>query len=506
MPELSQNLNLHLMVPEIALVALGILILLADLWMKKENRHQLGWWAAIGILVITVYSYWLGPKAGETQTACQGLFRYDSFSLYVKLAFGLTGLLVCIMSVDWIRRTGRGQGEFFTIVVFALTGMFLVSGVNDLMSMFVSLELVTLCFFILAAFRRSDKRSGEAGIKYIIVGALAAAFMLFGMAFIYGATGQVRFDAIRAAITTLGEGEQATALFGLVLLLVGLGFKVAAIPFHVWVPDVYQGAPTPVTAFMSVGSKVAGFVLIIRVVTLVVAGAFSTELTALFALIAGLTLFYGNLAAIPQKNIKRLMGYSSIGHAGYLLMGVVAILVMQGAGQKYEMGLTAILFYILAYTFTNMAVFIGIIVFSAAGGREHAIEDYAGLGKRSPLLAFCITVALLSLAGVPPLAGFFGKFYLITSVVQASQVEGHAGLLALAAIGAVNVVISMYYYLLVIKQMYIAEPTEEAQATPIAFGGLVKGVLIACVVLIIVIGVFQGPVVEMASEVLATTP
>jgi NADH-quinone oxidoreductase subunit N len=410
------------------------------------------------------------------------------------------------MSVDYIRRNGRGQGEFFTIVIFALVGMFLVSGVNDLMSMFVSLELVTLCFFILAAFKRQDLKSGEAGIKYIIVGAMAAGIMLFGMAFVYGATGEVRFELVKGKIAGLDDAEQMTAFFGLVLLLVGLGFKIAAIPFHGWVPDVYEGAPTPVTAFLSVGSKVAGFVLILRVLLLVVAGAFSTELTAMFALIAGLTLLYGNLAAIPQVNIKRLMGYSSIGHAGYLLMGVVAIIAMQGAGKGYETGLTAILFYLLAYVFTNMAVFIGIIVFSAAGQRKHEIDDYSGLGKRAPLLAFCITVALLSLAGVPPLAGFFGKFYLITSVVEASRVADNGWLLALAALGAVNVVVSMYYYLLVIKRMYLFEPIEGTESKPVVFGGPVKAVLLACVILIIVIGIFQGPFVEMATSALATTP
>jgi len=509
------DLNLHLMVPEIALVLLGIAVLLAALWMKPEDRHKLGWVTAAGIGLITAYAYWLGPKAGETLTAAQGLFRYDAFSLYMKLVFGLAGMFVCVMSVDYIRRNGRGQGEFFAIVTFALTGMFLVSGVNDLMSMFVSLELVTLCFFILAAFRRQDRKSGEAGIKYVIVGALAAAIMLFGMAFVYGATGEVRFELLRAKIAGLGQAEQMTAFFGLVLLLVGLGFKIAAIPFHGWVPDVYEGAPTPVTAFLSIGSKAAGFVLILRILILVVAGAFTAQLTALFALIAGLTLLYGNLAAIPQINIKRLMGYSSIGHAGYLLMGVVAIIAMQGAGRGYETGLTAILFYLLAYVFTNMAVFFGIVIFSAAGRREHRIDDYAGLGKRAPLLAFCMTIALLSLAGVPPLAGFFGKFYLITSVVEASQlpqiVDGvvthpNGWLLALAALGAVNVVVSMYYYLLVIKRIYIFEPAEGTESTPIAFGGPMKAALLVCVILIIVIGIFQGPFVEMATGALATTP
>jgi NADH-quinone oxidoreductase subunit N len=494
------------MIPEIALITLGIVVLLLDLWMKPENRHKLGWVTAAGIAGVTALVFFT-PNPDTAGKAAQGLFRHDGFALFMKVAFGLAGLLVSIMSVDYMRRNGRGQGEFFTIVIFALAGMFFVASVNDFMTMFVSLELVTLSFFILAAFRRQDKKSGEAGIKYIIIGALAAGIMLFGTAFIYGATGELRFGAVQAKIaeiTGAEGGEATTAFFGLVVLLVGLGFKVASVPFHVWVPDVYEGAPTPVTAFLSVGSKAAGFVLIVRVLTLVVAGAFSVPLLMMFALIAGLTLFYGNLAAIPQVNIKRLMGYSSIGHAGYLLMGVVAIVAMQGAGKDYDSGLTAILFYIFAYVFTNMAVFLGIIIFSKSGGRQHRIDDYAGLGRRSPLLAFCMTVALLSLAGVPPLAGFFGKFYLITSLVGASRLEGNGALLALAAVGAVNIVVSMYYYLLVVKRMYIFEASEEQAATKIEFPGYMKAALLVCVIMIFVIGIFQGPFVEMATNVLAT--
>lgn len=496
-----ESMNLQLMIPEIVLVALGLLVLLWGLAIPKANRHRLGWVVA-GVLGAVAVWLFVTPNPDQVEYAAQGLFRVDGFALFMKKVFALAGVLVAIMSVDYMKRYGRGTGEFFTIIVFALSGMFLVSGVNDFMSMFVSLELVTLSFFILAAFRRQDKFSGEAGIKYVIIGALAAAIMLFGMAFIYGATGSLRFDVVHDRIAAImnggGTSEKAALLFGLVVLLVGLGFKIASVPFHVWVPDVYQGAPTPVTAFLSVGSKAAGFVLIVRVLTVVVAGAFTKELTALFAVLCGLTLLYGNLAAIPQQNIKRLMGYSSIGHAGYLLLGVVAIVA---TGGKSESGVTAILFYLFAYVFTNLAAFLGIVIFSSQTGTMHEIDDYSGLSRRSPFLAFCITVALLSLAGVPPLAGFFGKFYLIASAVQASFTPGHAWLLVLAAVGAVNVVVSMYYYLLVVKRMYIFEPKESA---PITVGGPVKAVLFASVLMIMVIGIFQGPFVDMAHSVIAT--
>ncbi|MHC4473034.1 MAG: NADH-quinone oxidoreductase subunit N [Planctomycetota bacterium] len=495
------SMNLSLMLPELFLVLVGLSVLTADLFMKPEKRHLLGWVVAASAGAVTVWLFF----SDRTGYAAFGLYRVDGFALFMKKVFGLAACLVSVMSVDYLKRFGRGAGEFFTIVVFALVGMFLVSSVNDLMSMFVSLELVTLSFFILAAFRRHDKRSGEAGIKYIVIGALAAGFMLFGMAFVYGATGEVRFPDLAEKVAGLGKGGEATLLFGLVLLLVGLGFKVASVPFHVWVPDVYQGAPTPVTAFLSVGSKAAGFVLIVRLLTDVVAGAFSTELTALFALLAGLTLFYGNLAAIPQLNIKRLMGYSSIGHAGYLLLGVVAIVAMQSpaaikAGGSTDHAVAAILFYLFAYVFTNLAVFLGIVVFSAGGEKLHKIDDYAGLSKRAPLLALCMTIALLSLAGVPPLAGFFGKFYLISAVVEAARTQGNGWLLTLAGIGAVNVVVSMYYYLCVVKRMYIHDAEDD---TPIVMGKPVKVALLASVIMIIVIGIFQGPFVSMAHTALA---
>jgi NADH-quinone oxidoreductase subunit N len=514
------GMNLHLMLPEIYLTLLGLVILVADLYTSPERRFRLGWWAAGGLTVLAVWLF-LTETPKITSFAAFGLYRVDGFALLMKKIFVMTGILVSVMSVGYLKHYGRGPGEFFSVVIFALIGMFMVASVNDFMSLFVSLELVTLSFFILAAYRRHDKLSGEAGIKYIIIGAMAAGLMLFGMSFIYGATGEVRFmhqvvnpdgtsQMMFLSDTVAGlSGEwQMTALFGFTLLLVGLGFKVAAVPFHTWVPDVYQGAPTPVTAFLSVGSKAAGFVLIVRVITLVVPTVFPdvdtamvSQLTSLFALIAGLTLFYGNLAAIPQRNIKRLMGFSSIGHAGYLLLGVVAVLAMKASGENTMTGVSAIAFYLFAYVFTNMAMFIGIVIFSAGTENSHQIDDYAGLGKRAPLLALCLTIALLSLAGVPPLAGFFGKFYLISSVVEASRLDGFGGLLVLAAVGAVNVVVSMYYYLCVVKRMYMMEPTSDE---PISMASPVKIALLACVVMIVVIGIFQGPFVTMAKSVTDT--
>ena len=515
------GMNLSLMIPEIYLVLAGLLIVVADLYTPKETRYRLGWWVAGLLSVLAVYLF-LKPAPSETEYAAFGLFRADGFSLFMKKVFVLTGILIAVMSVDYVRRETHGPGEFFSIVIFALTGMFLVSSVNDFMSLFVSLELVTLSFFVLAAFRRQDKYSGEAGIKYIIIGAMAAGIMLFGMAFIYGATGELRFvyqtidpdtgvktiSSLADVVAGLDGGMKATALFGFVMLLVGLGFKVAAVPFHVWVPDVYQGAPTPVTAFLSVGSKAAGFVLLMRVITLTIPTMFPgmsvdlvTPLTALFALICGLTLLYGNLAAIPQRNIKRLLGYSSIGQAGYLLLGIVAILAMKGQGRVSEQGVAGILFYLFAYVFTNLAVFMGILIFTASAGGKHRIDDYAGLAKRAPLLALCMTIALLSLAGVPPLAGFFGKFYVISAVVEAARTEGQGWLLCIAGIAAANVVVSMYYYLCVIKRMYMFEATDD---TPIVMPSAMKVALLASVILIVIIGIYQGPFVRMANSVMLT--
>jgi NADH-quinone oxidoreductase subunit N len=360
--------------------------------------------------------------------------------------------------------------------------------------MFVSLETVTLSFFVLAAFHRERPTSVEAGLKLLVLGSLAAAFVLFGSAFVYGAVGDVGFDRLREHVAGLrGDAPSRELLFGLLFVFLGLGFKIGMVPMQVWVPDVYQGAPAPVTAFLAVGSKAAGFALALRLVATVAADGTKDSLMVFFAALAFATLFYGNLAAIPQTNIKRLMGYSSIGHCGYLLLGLAALggrpALLDVAAA--EAGVSSILFYLLAYAFTTMAAFLVIVIFSGATGSDE-LDDYAGLSKRSPVLAASLTVALLSLAGVPPLAGFFGKFMLLRSVA----LDGPAGFALLAA-GGVNVVIGLYYYLCVVKRMYIHEPKDPS---PVKVAGSTAFLLYSLTAVLVLLGVFPGPFVTLATD------
>jgi NADH-quinone oxidoreductase subunit N len=472
------DLNVSYMSIDIGVAALAIAVLLLDLFLPREQKGALGWVAGLGLAALLAASFLVQEKA---DTALGGLYLLDGFAIFFKKVFAIIGILIVILARGYIQRIDDdAQGEFYVLGLFALVGMMLVASVGNFMSLFVSLELITVSFYVLVAFKRTDALSVEAGLKYIILGALASGFLLFGIALLFGATGQVQFALVRNVLQASPDiAGRVDFLLGAILIVSGLGFKIAAVPFHVWAPDVYMGAPTPVTAFLSVGSKAAGFILLLRVVT-AIGGAMGEKLSLVLAILAAITVFYGNLAAIPQRNIKRLLGYSTIGHAGYLLMGVA---VMDA------MGTSAVLYYLLGYVFTNLAAFFVIVGFSTAT-RSHAIEAYAGLSKRSPMMAACLTISMLSLAGIPPLAGFFGKFLVLAAVAEK--------MIWLVAVGAVNVVISMYYYLCVIKAMYVHEPKSEE---PVTLALPLKVALIACVVLIMVIGIFQGPFVDATMSV-----
>ncbi len=435
-------MNVSLVLLELVLAAAALGVMTWDLFLPAGRKGVLAW-AAMGVCVVLFALSFL-PDVAAGGTALGSSFRADGLSLLLKRAFAVTGFLVFLMSREYVDEMPRGQGEFYTIGLFALLGMFLVSSVNDFMSLFVSLEVVTVSFFVLCAFKRDNRLSVEAGLKLLVIGSLSAAIQLYGIAFIYGATGTTSFDAIRAGLADGSiQAGRLELIVGAILLFLGLGFKTSAVPLHVWVPDVYQGAPTPVTAYLSVGSKLAGFVLVIRCLQVFTAGGVMTkELSAFFALVAALTLLYGNLGAIPQTNIKRLMGYSSIGQCGYILVGIAAM---------WATGLSGALFYMSAYVVTNLAAFAVILIVSRATG-SHELDDYSGLARRSPMLAIGLTCALLSLAGVPPFIGFFGKFMLLGAAFAKPE------LLWLGAVGLLNVVIALYYYLCICKRLYVHEP------------------------------------------------
>ncbi len=483
-------MDASLLILEIVLLVGALGVMLYDLVLpadRKDNLWALACMVPVAVLGLSFLPHLTDAAANGGTSTLADSFMVDTFSLFMKRAFAVTALLVLMMSREYVKALPRGQGEFYTLTLLAAFGMFCVSSVNDFMSMFVSLEVVTVSFFVLAAFKRDKQESVEAGIKLLVIGSLSAAILLYGIAFVYGATGTVSFTGIRTAMAN-GSGVPMELVLGAVMVFIGLGFKISAVPLHVWVPDVYTGAPTPTTAYLSVGSKLAGFVLVIRCWQVFSsAGALLEELVPFFALIAALTLFYGNLGALPQTNLKRLMGYSSIGQCGYLLLGIAA---------SSQLGLSGVLFYMSAYVLMNLLAFAVIMAVSKVVG-SHEIDDYAGLGKRSPLLALALTTALLSLAGVPPFMGFFGKFMLVGSVFA------HPELRWLGVVGLINVVIAMYYYLCVVKRIYVHEP--RMTTTPV-IPLRMRIILTASIVAIMALGIrpqiIENSTTEAAKELL----
>jgi len=485
--------NVGYALPEWILSASILAALVADARAKKEWVTRFAWFGVFSATVAAALQGLLGLEPGQKLYAFQGHYGLDFYSVVFKMIFGGTALLIFAMAGAWLQRVDRGHGEFRLLALMATLGMFFACSVEDFASLFVTLELVTVSFYCLAAFKRNDERSVEAGIKYVILGALASSFLLLGIAFIYGATGSLEIRAIATKADELGHGGASLIQFGVLLTILGLAFKIAAVPFQVWTPDVYEGAASPVTAFLSMGSKAAGFVLLLRVVRACLgpqadaglADADAVRWLVLVAFMAAATLLYGNLGAMWQGNMKRLLGYSSIGHAGYALMGIFAF---------SEAGFAAVIYYLMAYLFTVLGVFAVIILVNGAT-RSHAIDDYSGLGRRAPFLALVLTIGLLSLAGVPPLGGFFGKFLIFRAVVQKGSVIGYT----LAFIGSAGVVISLYYYLCVVKRLYMNEPGPDAPQT-VAVPSSMKVVLWTCLIGMFALGLFMGPFVDLAEH------
>jgi len=489
--------NVFAAFPEWILSAAALVALWRDARTPADRKgpvRQVAWLGVVAAMIAAaVQGFGTG---GEKAWAFWGRYGVDAFSALMKVLFGATSLMVLALSSAWLRRVDRGHGEFHLLILFATLGMFFVCSVEDFASLFVALELITVSFYCLTAFKRNDVKSVEAAVKYVVLGGLASAFLLLGVAFLYGATGSLRLDALSTAETArdLQFGGNPLLQFGLLLTLLGLGFKVAAVPFQVWTPDVYEGAASPVTAFLSMGSKAAGFVLLLKVVRSAIGPAAGGGIAAaapwltLLALISATTLLYGNLGAMWQGNIKRLLGYSSIGHAGYVMMGLFA---------SGETGFTAVVYYLTAYLFTVLAVF-AVIVLVNGVLKSHALEDYAGLSRRSPYLAFVLTCGLLSLAGVPPTGGFFGKFLLFSAVVEIGTPLAYA----LAFVGAAGVVISLYYYLVVVKRLYMEEPKAVEGAATIRVEGSLRTVMNVCLAGIFLLGI-PTPVLALAREAAA---
>jgi NADH-quinone oxidoreductase subunit N len=463
---------------EVAVLVLGTVILLIESFSSKLDRRYLGYAALVGLTLIFLATFRVAPQTATSSAPFWDFYSADTTSLFFKrIALATTaGVIVMILDFAPLVATGiqgatpqSGLGEFFALPLFTCAGLMWMSSAIDFVLIFVSLELVTISFYVLVGFTRRNPASLEAAVKYLVLSAVATGFLVYGITWIFGATGETNLQKITTALSRPGL-EQNAALFGAVLVIIALGFKIAAVPFHIWVADVYQGAPTPVTAYLSVGSKAAGFVVLLRVLDPFL---LLPQMQTLLVVIAVLTLIYGNLAALPQTNVKRLLAYSSIAHAGYLLVAVVSF-----SGR-------AVAFYLVAYLLMTLLSFAVLILVSQPGGDQ--LESFAGLSQRSPFLAFAMLVAMASLAGVPFTAGFLGKFL----VFDAAIATHHFGLVVVAI---VTVGAGFYYYFKVVRAIYWDAPS--LSTDKIIVSPLTRAALIALIAGTFVLGVYPQPIFD----------
>ncbi|HEY98668.1 MAG TPA: NADH-quinone oxidoreductase subunit N [Dehalococcoidia bacterium] len=479
---------MHLFVPEITMAAFAVLVILLDLFVRQ--KAVLRGVSIIGLLAVIGYSLgmWNGISDELPAFIFNSMLAVDNFSLFFKILLAAIAVLVILASADYASKFTRFQGEYYALILLSALGMMLMAAASDLISLYISLELASISLYVLVSFLK-DRKSTEASLKYLLLGAIASAVLLYGMALVFGVTGQTQLDAVAASIQSMGLGglvDNPALLIGIVLMIAGLGFKIAAVPFQMWVPDVYEGAPTPITAYLSVASKAAGFAFILRIFY----SAFgmpdwlSQNWGMIFAVLAVFSMFIGNIVAIPQTNIKRMLGYSSIAQAGYLMVGL-ATLGFASAGAIA--GQSTILFFLASYTVTNLGAFIVVIAISNKINSDN-IEDYSGMGKRSPVLALALTLCLVSLIGMPPAAGFMAKFYIFSAAVQQD-------LIWLVVIAVINSVISAYYYLRVVKVMWFGEP-----ATPENVPSTVAprvALIISCL-FVLLLGIIPGQLMKLA--------
>ncbi|WKZ46411.1 MAG: NADH-quinone oxidoreductase subunit N [Anaerolineales bacterium] len=440
--------DLTSILPVIILTVWACVLLLVDLFIPKTRKGITALLSALGLAVTLGYTL---SQIGSEVSGFNGMVTLDGFSTFVNALLLVSGLLGVALAYGYIKRMGIERGEYYVLLLFSVAGMLLMAQATDLIIVFLSLELLSIPLYVLSAFARRNTDSEEAGLKYFLLGAFSSGFLVYGIALIFGATHTTNIFAIVSAASSSTGNLLLT--IGAALLLIGFGFKVAAVPFHMWTPDVYQGAPTAVTAFMSSGAKIAGFAALLRVF----ATAFpslAVDMTDIFWALSALTMIVGNFVAISQTDIKRLLAYSSIAHAGYILMAFVPY----GNETVRDVSIAAGLFYLVAYVFTNFGAWGIVIALEKAEGKGLAIADYAGLSKRHPALAAAMAVFMLSLIGFPPTIGLVGKFYLFRSVIE-------GGFVWLAVIGVLTSLISAFYYLRVIVVMYMrdGEPTAERE-------------------------------------------
>src|SRR5215468_6256569 len=467
--------------PELVLTAFGVAVMLIDPLLKPEDsRKNLGILSLVGCLAAIAATFgqiaWLARDPSFGAPGWFGMVRVDSFSIFFHILIPAISALCILASLEYLQAQNIRSGEYFGLILFGTVGMVLMSSAIELVLIFIALEISSISTYILAGYRRRTAMSTESSIKYFLLGSFATAFFLYGVALMYGATQSTSIPKIAASLSGGTSGPLAFAATA--LMLIGLGFKIAAAPFHIWTPDVYEGAPAPVVALMSTGPKAAAFAVLLRVLF----GANTTNWFWLIWISAALSMTLGNLGALVQNNVKRMLAYSSIAHAGYLLVAFAA---------GKDIGLTAAIFYTAAYAAMNVGAFAVVSHFGSTGEKYVTIDDYAGLGRRSPLLAFTLTIFMLSLIGIPLTGGFFAKYYVFNAALKSD-------LIWLTIIGLVNSAIAAYYYLRLIVVMYMREPTVETAPEPVS--PAMSTALVIAAIATIYLGVVPGSVLNYATK------
>ncbi len=469
--------------PEVQLVLLAIVLLLLEAFRPQTSPRILSQLAATGLVLILLGT--LLPLLPETSWA--GLYSIDAPGMFFKRFFLVTAIVVVLMAGDAAEDMPLARGEFVILPLFPTAGMLLLASATDFITIFVALELVTISFYVLVGYQRNSNASLEAGVKYLIIGALSTGFLVYGLAFLFGMVGSTSLAALEEYLVTNPVGPGL--LFAVLMILIGLCFKIAAVPFHVWAPDTYQGAPLPVTTFLAVASKAAGFLVLLRIFAF---NGFSHEqmtpfLVSILSVLAGASILLGNLAALPQRNLKRLLAYSGISHAGFLLMGLSCL---------NQRGVEAVLIYLCVYLLAALLAFSVIHVVSRQVGGDE-LPQYNGLSQRSPFLAFALMVAFISLAGIPPLAGFLGKLAVFAAVWESGQFW-------LLGIGVIGAVAGLYYYLGIVRAMYWNE--NQGESAPLTVSASNKAMIIVLLVCLLVVGVWQRPLGLIISRTLPSAP
>ena len=486
--------DLYLLSPELSVAGLAAVLILVDLFVSRKGvlpvLALVGLAVPLGLSLVLWFD--MDSEGVSSWPGAFDTFVVDRFSLFFKFLFVGVAAVIVLVSTEYVRKFERFQSEYYALILFSTSGMMLLASTTELISIYISLELTALPLVALAAFLR-DSRSAESGMKFLILSAISSAVLLYGMVFIYGFTGSTSLEEIATRLGNISDMDGGTPfgnnamLFGIVLVIAGFGFKIAAVPFQMWAPDVYEGAPTPVTAFLSVASKAAGFAVILRVFHI----AFSSELlsqdwSAVFAVLAVMSMSLGNLVAMRQDNIKRLLAYSTIAHAGYMMVGLAAV-AARTSDPTSIVGPSGVLFYIAGYAATNLAAFSAVIAISNRIGSD-MIDDFAGMSRRSPYLAGILAFSLISLIGIPPTVGFIAKIYIFGAAVDAN-------LEWLVLAGVLNSVISAYYYLRIVKVMYLTPPpTDEKVGSPLPMRFALMGALAGTAFF----GIYPTPLLELA--------